>query len=315
MPRILTLLLLSLLCTCALAQNPSPPLGSGSIIVEIDEGSWFVTISSADTNETHGFDTQTKYRQSPRTYVGYQTIKDQDRHQMDHVHRLINQKIAAGWQLLSVTPVQLSVPVGFEEVAFTETIYYNFLLPIKPTKAQPDEKLTEVKSSGVWQNNRQHMVANLMKKSNGNHVLIIQEKIGDRWLENFRLENEGIVAGDLPERIKALRLSKEGITFELDLAIGSYSYTFSQAKTTPGYFLSQITFTSNEDCGLNKYQLRTPTGNLSNFIARYVEEPCTPGDKGKQISEFVIIPRRNLKDFVPGAYKIDLKRSSETPIY
>lgn len=318
MHRLLTLLLLCFAGTCARAQvspTPTPLMGSGSIIVEIEEGSWFITISSSDTSETYGYVTENEFRKSPRAFAGYQTIKNQDRHNLSVVHQLINQKLALGWKLISTTPVKTSAVLDYNQLIQTETIYYYFSVPTKEKQpAAATDEATLVLASNGLQTPKQTMGASLFKKADGGYLLLIKEQVGGRWLENYRLDNAGIIAGDLPERIEKISLSTDGITFNLALANGAYEYTFSPSNNQE-YYLTKVRFKSAEECGMVEYIMRSPNAGLTNFQAKYLDTPCTPGEKGRQHSEYVIMPQLSLRNFAPGAHKVQLKKLAAKPIY
>jgi len=107
MKRFLSLLFLSFLCTCAIAQkgaiNPEAQqeaTGFGTLLVEFGDNTWTLTLSSGDYFKKIRYITEAKFRRSPKLYNGFIIVPGNDRYDLRMVHQLIERLSGEGWKMI-----------------------------------------------------------------------------------------------------------------------------------------------------------------------------------------------------------------------
>jgi hypothetical protein len=314
--KYLTLLFLSLLCTCVSAQKiaPSLPAGSGSMIVDIGTGVWEVSISSETLHQTHKFVSEKRYRESPGSYAGYEIVKSSERYDLRMIHKLVNQRLAAGWQLLS-TKHSLGVAVlDYDQLVQPEVIYYAFSVPDSSTGVVAESKSTLVKTATVTGPEANKLRGMLLQAADSTFTLLIEEKVGPVWLEYYRLHNAGLVAEDGPSMIESIVINRQHISFNVKLHTGWYRYNFTRWQNKR-YFLSGLWFQPNNECGLQSFNAKLSSGVVAICTGHFRRQECIPGEKEVAYEARVEVREAWLDTFVLGTRRIELKSPKATVFY
>ncbi|MFK8162904.1 MAG: hypothetical protein AB8H12_10625 [Lewinella sp.] len=306
--KTLTLLFLSLLCTCVSAQKSasSELRGSGSMIVNIGDEIWEASISSETLHETHQFVSENRYRENPRGYPGYEVVNASERHDLRMIHKLVNERLAAGWQLLSTKHSMGTAVLDYNQLVRPEIIYYAFSVPTSSISVGGKTEGVVVKTARVSDADPTKLRGNILRNADSTFTLLIEEKVGETWLEYYRLQNAGMMAGDAPSLIESITISRKQIIFTVKLNTGYYQYHFSRWQDDH-YFLSYLSFNPENKCGLKQFHANISSGILAICTGEFVRQECMPGDKLITLEERVEIRQAWLHTFIPGTRRFKLK--------
>ncbi|TXF91632.1 hypothetical protein FUA23_00165 [Neolewinella aurantiaca] len=318
MPRLLTLLFLSLLCTCVFAQTDAGstgiPRGSASLLVEFGDGTWELSLSSSTRFQKYRYVTQANYDRRPAVFKNYTIVPGTDRFDLRMVHDLLDELRREGWQI-TATNYNRSQSANEMGTSYRESIFYHFSVPVLPENPEDgkadDEVLLEV---SVAERDNLLLRGRMSKSASGEATLVMERMTNDGWKAFYTLGSESMLTDELVPRIEEINASKDKLSFRVAMANGRYDYHFDR-KVNDEYYFTGLRFESSEVCGLFQYDLKLSNAIDAQLNGFYRPASCDAAEKAKIVYGRYEVLRTSLKDFQPGAQRIELKKPEQTIFY
>ena len=319
--RLLTLLFLSLVCTCARAQvnGITPPaattaspddmiLTTGLVAVTFGDEEWTAEISSPNRYEVRRYVTARLARQRPQRYQFHEVVSSSLRYDLRMVHRLIAELQQEGWQLTGSDYGQSNLvnPVLGDEDVFRERLFYHFRVPLSRSEVPMRRTVAnQTLAATVAEEIQDRLRGSLVSNTDGTYGLIIEEFRNRQWRRAYTMNGAGILAPGTVENIKQLHLDANGLRIELSRPEGLYRYSF---RGTPrqGYYLLQSWHQRTGNCGLLEYNVILGEGAAAQVTGYRRPDDCAGTEKPTAFATSHPVQRPWLRDFNPGSYRIEL---------
>lgn len=308
----LTLLLITVLCTCVRAQTLSSDEenlpSSATMVVMISSRSVRMRISSAAGFEEYNYVEEERLRRSPNNWAGFQPLVRLDYYDLTIVHQRLDSLARRGWEIVATTHSNTynNSDLSNDRV---ERIMYHFKTPPRVVKATEDpRRYTVLQIAPVAPELQSHQRGRILRMEDGRTLLLMEIRSSEGWKEFYRLEDEGPLAGDQPERITGFRFLNNSLWLDYELVNGDYTYRFDNLEK--GYTLTNVAFRSNNPCGLSGYEMWINVDQDPVVRASVNPENCDPEQKPLTINDSMAVEGVLLRNFFAGSY---LARSEKLP--
>lgn len=305
MTRLLSLLLLLLLCTGGRAQETPAPQNFGesaTMVVRMDEASWMITASSAHEVLKRNYVMEHVAQRRLNRYSGFIPVAATERYDLQPVHEMINYLATKGWELTNSNHLMewINLHSGGSYKQEVMTFYFR----VHPIKG---ENASLVPVVLINYEDRMRLRGRMVKSAADTaYALIIEEQLNGQWQETFRLENEGIMAGDLPARMRSISISDDELVFKVKAEDGTYAYTFNWRAREDTFAFSGLQFRKEIQCGLINYKLAIFSKGKGKVSGQYYTDPCSKNSTLRAFEAFIEMEQTPVRAFSANTYRVDL---------
>lgn len=311
------LLLLPLLSVSTLVLHAQSNWGSGSLVATLrTNGIISLSITSQSEHRHIRYAPAQEIQRFPVRYRGYEPYSFGGWGDWRVVHEKVNELTAKGWEL---NDLNMSTSGGGECGPLLKHLHYHFYVPDTATLASLNtrnsdqgEVILEATINQGRDFGRQRGA--LLRKADGTYLLTIERFQEDDFYPIVTIEDEGVVAGNLPSLLEAIEIRGRRLFLEYAAENGRYRYEFF--RTGDSYALAGLQFTANNPCGLQELQFANatePVAPLTQYWFR--KEPCDETEPPKRISTRLNIGRYYLSTFTPLRNQVPIEDQSLVLIF
>lgn len=278
------------------------------MVVMVTGRSIRMQISSSAGYEEFNYVEEERLRRSPYNWAGFQPLVRLDYYDLTIVHQRLDSLARRGWEIVATTHSN-TYNNSEHSNDRQERIMYHFKTPPRVIKATEDPgRYTVLHVAPVTPDLQLYQRGRIIRMEDGRTLLLMEIRSSNGWKEFYRLEDEGPLAGDQPERITGFRFLNNSIWLDYQMANGTYTYRFDNLQA--GYALVEVAFRSNTPCGLARYEIGMH-GNTSSVVKAYIRpDDCNPEQRLRTVNDAVTAKRVLLQNFFAGSY---LARSEKLP--
>jgi hypothetical protein len=313
MTRLLSLLLFLLLCTSGRAQETPAPRafsGTATMVVTILEDSWLVTASSAHELIQRNYVMEHVSMRAPNRYVGFSPVPTRDRYDLRPIHEMMDYLATKGWELLHTNhSLEQANPYSGPSYMTERLVFHFRVYPLQ------GENATVIPVVLANDQDRSRLRGRVEKSAEGTYSLVMEEQIDGQWQEEFRLDNQGPMAGDFPSRINSISIASNRLVFKLKTDAGEQEYYFNKQAEDEAFIFYGLRYTSGLLCGLINYTMTKLGSQQGRVAGQHLSEPCDAGSKLRNFEAFIMMDRSALTDFSPGSYELKLETLDKTVNY